>query len=226
MKKRTLITVISVALIACLAVVGTFAYITNVQDAIKNVFTIGNVDVTLKEEGGEPDPDNPGNNNFVLVPNTTMTKDATITVGKTSSSAYIFAVVAEKCTAALSEPVKAYKFSDYVDYSLNSTDGWSKLDGYNNVYYLKYEKPDEEPEEETVYHLITDTDEDDKGDITVKDLDDNQIKAAEGADISLSFQAGAVQAEGLEGETEAEKVLAAWAAIEEKFTVDTGKVTK
>ena len=229
MKKKTLIALISAVLIACIAVVGTVAYLTNVQNAIKNVFTIGNVDIELEEEGGEPtDPEDPNSpKNFPLVPNTTMTKDATITVGKTSQDAYIFAIVEETCTAVKSTDPKTeyYTFGDYVDYSFD-TANWTKLDGYNNVYYIKYTAPDTTPENDTVYHLIADTDEDDKGDVTVKDLSEELIAAAKDADISLSFQAAAVQAEGLKGDTDAKKLAEAWGAVEESITIDTGKITK
>ncbi len=220
MKKKTLIAIVAIALVVCLAIGGTLAYLLNVQDPIKNIFTIGKVDITLDEEGGESsdDPES-SDKQFTIIPNTTVTKDATVTVGKNSLDAYVFAVVDEKCTAAKADGGE-YTFGDYVTYTINSTD-WTKLDGYENVYYLVYTAPAETPETDTVYHLITDLDEDGKGDIEYVDIDQELIDAAsaDGVEISLSFQAGAVQSTGIEGEDDAEKLAAAWDAISEKFTV-------
>lgn len=221
MKSKVLTMVVALALIACVAVIGTIAYITSVQDPVKNVFTVGNVDITQEEEGGGPEDSSTHEKKFTIIPNTTMTKDAKITVGKTSSSAYIFAVIEEKCNGVNSTgtPSNTYSFSDYVSYTVNT--GWTKLAGYENVYYLKYTAPAETPANDTVYHLITDLDKDGKGDIKVNDLTDDQIEAAkaDGFDLHLSFQSAAVQAEGLEGKTEAEKIMAAWNAVKGNMTV-------
>lgn len=221
MKNKVFTIALAVALIACVAVVGTIAYITSVQNPVKNVFTVGNVDITQEEEGGGAEDSSTHEKKFTILPNTTMTKDAKITVGKTSSSAYIFAVIEEKCNGVNSTvtPKGTYSFSDYVTYTVNT--GWTKLAGYENVYYLKYTAPAETPATDTVYHLLTDLDKDGKGDIKIKDLTDDQIEAAkaDGFDLHLSFQSAAVQAEGLEGKTDAEKIAAAWNAVKDNMTV-------
>ncbi len=216
MSKKSLIIIASVVMVVCIAVVGTFAYLTSISNPYKNVFTIGNVDITLEEEGGNPDSSAPSDkpvNNFKLIPLEEITKDAKITVGTKSEDAYIFVVFDEKCTAVKPNvlPKANYSFKDYITYAQGA--GFTAVPGVDGVYYIKYTKPGTEPEQPTVYHGIKD------GIVTVNDLTDDQIAAAneDGVEISLTVQAGAVQADNIDGANAAAKLQNAWNAIKGDF---------
>ncbi len=85
MNKKKIITLITAtSLFASLAIGGTLAYFTD-EDAAKNTFTVGDVDVELdepswtQEEGGN-----------MLLPGMEYDKDPTITLQPTSQPSYVF----------------------------------------------------------------------------------------------------------------------------------------
>lgn len=74
MSKRKLILVaVALCMVAILATGGTMAYFFD-TDAAKNVFTVGNVDITLNENFGDNDPATPEN----LVPTTGKDEDGNV----------------------------------------------------------------------------------------------------------------------------------------------------
>lgn len=89
-KKRMIIAAIVLAIV--LAVGGILAYFTDTETKT-NVFTIGNVNITLTEPGWDETDSN--NNNIPdaaegLIPGQTVTKDPKITLESGSSNAYLF----------------------------------------------------------------------------------------------------------------------------------------
>ena len=101
-KKKILIalsTVIAIVTIVVTTVLGTVAYLTS-SSAVSNVFTIGNVSMTMYEskvnsEGVVIDPTAPKNadtNSYHLVCDKTYTKDPTIYITAGSESSYLFII--------------------------------------------------------------------------------------------------------------------------------------
>lgn len=99
MKKKTLLTVISVLLLATVAVLGTLAYLTD-TDTNVNTFTVGQVDIKLDEAAVTPDGelildenDAPvgrvQGNEYHLIPGKSYIKDPTVTVEQGSEESYI-----------------------------------------------------------------------------------------------------------------------------------------
>lgn len=113
-KKRVTLAVASVALVAIIAIVGTFAYLQASTDDVVNTFSTNQVTVDLTETTG---------NDYNIVPGTTQNKNPKVTVDATLP-AYAFAKVTDN-TQGL------------VDYAV--ADGWMKLDGYDDVYYREVE---------------------------------------------------------------------------------------
>lgn len=105
MKKKTLVMLISAALVVATAAMGTIAYLTDTS-AVTNTFTVGKVDIVVKETlvNAEGQPvDTQGNlidasgtpvmreegNAYHLMPGQTYTKDPTLTVQKGSEESYV-----------------------------------------------------------------------------------------------------------------------------------------
>lgn len=86
MKKKIFAICLVVALAATAIVGGTLAYFTD-TDRATNVFTVGNVGITLTEPEWDEDA-------AALIPGRTIAKDPTITVEATSQRAYTFMKVA------------------------------------------------------------------------------------------------------------------------------------
>ena len=110
-KKLTILIIAAVAVLA-IGVSVTWAYLT-ASSAVSNVFTIGNVSLTLTETTGETYP---------LTPGTTLTKDPVLTVKAGSEVSWVF------FTAHVDAELR-----NYVTYEIAA--GWTPLDGYTDVYY-------------------------------------------------------------------------------------------
>ena len=91
---------VAVAAIVTVSVLGTIAYLTS-SAAVSNVFTIGNVGITMTESKVDADGKiitgegaaKVDTNTYNLVPNKKYDKDPTITVNAGSTSSYLFVLV-------------------------------------------------------------------------------------------------------------------------------------
>lgn len=111
MKKRSLLVLCSLLLLAAVSAMGTLAYLTDTDHAV-NTFTVGQVDITLDEaavdKNGELILDEEGNpvervkgNEYHLIPGQTYIKDPTVTVKADSEESYIRMKVTINCLAEL-----------------------------------------------------------------------------------------------------------------------------
>lgn len=80
MKKKIALMATSLVLVAALAVGGTLAYLTATK-SVTNIFTVGDIDLTLVEENWE--------DNSKLIPGTEIPKDPVVTVVKDSEDCYV-----------------------------------------------------------------------------------------------------------------------------------------
>lgn len=94
-----LCTLVGVVAISVTSVLATVAYLTS-SAAVSNVFTIGNVGITMTESKVNPDgtlydggATRVDTNTYHLVPNTKYIKDPTITVNAGSENSYLFTLV-------------------------------------------------------------------------------------------------------------------------------------
>ncbi len=94
-KKKALAAIVAVALIACVSIGATLAYLQDKTQVAENVFTLGKVDIKLDEtkldEDGEPTDERTeeGNDNYHLLPGETVTKDPVVTVLANSEECYV-----------------------------------------------------------------------------------------------------------------------------------------
>ena len=111
MRKRFLGTVLSLALVSCISVMGTLAYLTD-RDSVANTFTVGNVNITLDEADVDEDgkyiynldgtlADRVDGNEYHLIPGQTYVKDPTVTVKAGSEESYVRMEVEVNCLAEL-----------------------------------------------------------------------------------------------------------------------------
>lgn len=97
MKKRTVLFIVVVLLLAFALIIGGIAAYFTDTDTKTNTFTIGNVNITLTEPAWTALADT-NNNNMPdaaekMVPGDVVAKDPTVTVDSTSNPAYIFVKV-------------------------------------------------------------------------------------------------------------------------------------
>ncbi len=112
MKKKIVICALSIAVIICCAVGGTFAWLTTQTSEVKNTFTIGNIDITLAETTSD----------FKMIPGETIAKDPVVTVKANSEACWLFVKVTE-----------SDNLDSFISYTVDS--GWTALTGVSGVYY-------------------------------------------------------------------------------------------
>jgi len=111
--KKYLTLVASFVLVAALAVGGTLAYLTAQTDAIVNTFTVGNVNIALKETKTD----------FKMVPGCTIEKDPVVTVEAGSEDSWVFVKVEESAN-----------LDDFITYTVDPNN-WTLLDESKGIYY-------------------------------------------------------------------------------------------
>lgn len=140
--RRILLTVCSAALLVCVTVGATVAYLTD-SKTVTNTFTVGNVAITLDEaaikqdettknwvEDETADPKRVTGNQYKLLPGITYAKDPTVTVKAGSEKAYVRVLVTVSEKNALDALFEKYeskplKLEDVV---LNISTEWTLVD--------------------------------------------------------------------------------------------------
>ena len=147
-RSKALLLILCAMLLLIASALGTVAYLT-VQDTVTNTFSVGKVDVTLDEGSagsagkrsmrarstGAPVDEN----DHILMPGHTYTKDYTIHVDAVSEDSYIFVKV-ENGIASY-EAASSAEEGGYRTIADQITDnGWTALESAANVYYREYTK--------------------------------------------------------------------------------------
>ena len=138
MKKKTkaLMLVLCAVLLVTASVLGTMAYLTS-TDKVVNTFTVGKVAITLDEakvkEDGTPvaGAARVTGNAYHLLPGHTYTKDPTVHVQANSEDSFIFVKV--------ENGIANYEAGTTIAAQI-AANGWTALDGVENVYYKTYTK--------------------------------------------------------------------------------------
>lgn len=187
MKKKTLISIIAVALVICVSIGGVLAYLTAKTNTITNTFTVGKVDLSLTETWNT-DSDGDGTNDSwsaKIIPGKEYTKDPVVTVEADSEECWLFVKFDENNSPA-----------NYFDYTstLTEANGWIQGDGTNipaNVWYRSVPASDKD----TAWHLL------DGDKITINGDKVNATNMNAAAAAELAYTAYAVQKEGLDAKT-------------------------
>ena len=112
MKKKIAISIVAVALVLCCAIGGTLAWLTDKTDPVTNTFTVGNINIELKETTSD----------YKMVPGNTIAKDPKVTVKANSEACYLFVKV-----------TKSGNFDQFLTYA--KADGWTQYEGATDVWY-------------------------------------------------------------------------------------------
>ena len=147
-RSKALLLILCAMLLLIASALGTVAYLT-VQDTVTNTFSVGKVQMTLNDgsEGsagkrsrrarstGAPVDEN----DHILMPGHTYTKDHTIHVDAVSEDSYIFVKVENGIAsyeAASSAEEGGYRtIADQI-----TANGWTALESAADVYYREYAK--------------------------------------------------------------------------------------
>ena len=176
--KKKILTTLALIMCAVLLTVGTtLAWLTAQTPSIENEFTVGNINIHLNETTG---------NEYKLIPGADTAKDPKVTVDPQSEACYLYIKVE-----------KSANLDDFIEYSL---DGWTALDGVNDVYYR--EVAAEDAANGIEYPVLTGNKVTAKTTITkemVDDLTDSTLP-------TMTFTAYAVQSVGFDN------AAAAWSA--------------
>lgn len=120
MNKKFLAMALALVLLIGGAVSGSLAWLTDKTDAVKNVFTDSDINITLEESN---------NLNLTMIPGHTITKDPKVTVATDSEDCYLFIKI-----------VKSENYATYLaDYEVDEK--WTKLE--DGVYYIVIDTADE-----------------------------------------------------------------------------------
>lgn len=138
MKKKTkaLMLVLCAVLLVTASVLGTMAYLTS-TDQVVNTFTVGKVAITLDEAKVDPDgtavtpAERVKENAYHLLPGHTYTKDPTVHVQANSEDSFIFVKV--------ENGIARYEAGTTIAAQI-AANGWTALNGVENVYYKTYTK--------------------------------------------------------------------------------------
>lgn len=140
MKKKTLALFLALALVLVGIIGGTMAWLTDTTDEVVNTFTDSDIDITLAETTGE---------DYKMVPGYTISKDPKVTVETGSEKCYLFVKLEESTN-----------FDSFLTYEI--ADGWTALDGVDNVYYRTVDTADMG----TAYSVLKDDQVTVKGEVT------------------------------------------------------------
>lgn len=118
MKKKSFVMVLALVLVLAVAVGGVVAWLTDKTGSVVNTFTVGDINIELKETTG---------NSYQVIPGTPIHKDPTVTVKANSEACWLFVKVDKA------------NWNDNLTYTIAGANDWTvyKTDGNTTYYYQK-----------------------------------------------------------------------------------------
>ena len=170
MKKKTLISIIAVALVLCVSVGGVLAWLTDKTDPVVNTFTVGNIDLTLAET----------TTNYKMVPGATIDKDPVVTVKADSEKCWVFVKFE-----------KSANLDSFITYA--EADGWTRLEGVDDEVYYRVQ---DATAADVTYRVLANDKVAVKDTVTKGMMD--ELKADGAVQPKLTFTAYAIQYAGFD----------------------------
>lgn len=230
-KKRVKLTALLLALILLLGcfIGGTLAWLVTNTDPVVNTFTVGNIELELKEHelnDGNLDMEEEvtGLANYKIIPGTTQRKDPFVRIKDGSEKCWVFVQIDESNNLAQAHVPANGENAEvpeikYVDWEI--ADDWTLVPGQTNVYSRQYDGTDTDSKEHEIYYVLKDNEVSYSRDLTKAML--NTVKAdAENKSPKLTFTAYAIQSEyltktvvadGVETQVSVTTAADAWALI-------------
>lgn len=179
MKKKLFISVVAVALVACFAIGGTLAWLTDKTESKVNTFTVGDVNIDLTETTGT---------DYKVIPGKDINKDPKVTVEAGSEACWLFVKVEESANWP------AYKVDNARKINYAIADNWTALDGVPGVYYCTVDA--DTAKTGVTYSVLAGDKVTVSGTLTKDEID--KI-----TNFTLTFTAYAVQQEGIDSAADA-----------------------
>lgn len=122
-KNKAVIIVSALMLLIGCAVGGSIAWLATTTDTVTNTFTVGDINLELKETTG---------NSYSAVPGTTVSKNPKVTVKSGSEACFLFVKVTESNNTynGLGGKIIGWEIAD----------GWTAYTGVDGVYYREVDK--------------------------------------------------------------------------------------
>lgn len=182
-KTKLLAVVLAMVLVFGCAAGGTLAWLMAKTDPVINTFTVGDINIDLKEhellaDGTLGTGLVTENSNYKMVPGNKLPKDPFVTVKANSEACWLFIQI-----------TKSDNFDTYMDFDM--ADGWEALAGEAGVYYREVEATDTDA---VTFNVLAGTEGFEDGYVQVKsEVTKAQLEAAKTAAPTLTFTAYAVQ---------------------------------
>ena len=189
MKKKTFLMLLALVLVFGLAVGGTIAYLTASTENVVNTFTVGDINIELKEHtiddtGALTTTETNGIDTYKIIPGTNLNKDPFLRVKANSEACWVFVKITET------------NWSSKLTYTV---DGWTALgNDYPGVYY----KEQAATTADVALNILTN-----KQIVVSADLTKTEIEAMKTNIPKLTFTGYAVQKENVA------TAAAAWAIL-------------
>ena len=129
--KKTIVISSLIIIVIVAAVGGTFAWLTSKTNLLTNVFTYGDIKISLVETDTNDGDDDLTTNKYVILPGTSIEKDTKVIVEKNSEDCWLFVKIE-----------KENDFDKYMTYEMENK--WTPLEGYSDIYYTKVDKKSSE----------------------------------------------------------------------------------
>lgn len=174
MKKKTIALVLACIICVGIGVGGTLAWLTDSTDKVENVFTVGNVDITLAETTTD----------YKMVPGNTIAKDPKVTVKAGSEACWLFVKIEESSN-----------LDSFINYTVAA--GWTELTTGSGIYYREVAAS----ATDTPFDVLANNQVTVKEDVTKGMMDG--LKATGATQPTLTFTAYACQKDNVASATEA-----------------------
>ena len=131
MKKKTLAILLSCAMLIGATVGGAIAWLTDTTEEVVNTFTVGNIEIELKETDTNK-VDGINKKDYDFVPGDTLLKDPTVTVKKESEECWLFVKVTVANNVCTDTSVEPDIVADPV-LTWGTAEGWKKYEPYTDI---------------------------------------------------------------------------------------------
>ena len=191
MKKRTLALLMAAVMLFGIAVGGTIAWLRDDTDPVVNTFTVGNIDIDLKEHDYiqssnslDESKEVSSESEYKMIPGIELPKDPFVTVEANSEKCWVFVTV-----------TKSANFDTFMTFEMDTK--WSKVEENSLTTVYKYNTVVDASAAKQVLNVLKDKQVCVKDDVTKTQLDAVDLNP------TLTFKAYAVQSENLNVNTDA-----------------------
>lgn len=214
--KKGLLAVLCAAAVIASTVYATLAYFTD-SEAVTNTFSVGQVHITLDELDVDKDTNLLDNktyendtvrdkaNEYHLVPGNSYVKDPTVHVQADSNDAWLFVKVVSGI-----KDIEAATEKGTIEAQIKDN-GWTKLDGVENVYYCEYDAEADSGKTDFVVFETFKIDGDKTMNVTPnQSLATGKYDIADYEKATITVTAYAIQMAGFEGDPNAAWTAGNW----------------